>query len=123
MVAKNKDSSRTLADEIKSSKMFPSVETTTIGAFELNNCRIKPSLIVLESAREGKEDDGELEFIKNDLIMNNIKVLAITEFPEQSEMLLELGADDVLERPFNGKELIDKITNVYAGKINARERS
>ena len=83
---------------------------------------IKFDLIVLDVMMAGKSG---LEFIKNNKSKINTPIILLTAKGEAEDRVggLEIGADDYLPKPFEPKELILRIKNIFnKTKKNAQKR-
>lgn len=71
----------------------------------------KPHFIILDIRMPGLDGYQVCANIRNDPRNNNIKILAISGESEENEVkkIMDLGADDYLNKPFSNKALKDKI--------------
>lgn len=100
------------------------------GHFSVSTCETYPGLVkIIESAHEkfdvivldrllnGLDSAQLIEKIKHDLPEIKIIVLSAIATPAEKAVLLNLGADDYLAKPFDEDELIARI-NVVLRRIN-----
>lgn len=66
-------------------------------------------IIILDRLLNGRDSAGLIEKIKTDLPGTRIMVLSAINTPSEKAVLLDLGADDYLAKPFDSEELIARI--------------
>ena len=69
-----------------------------------------PAVMTLDLKMPGLSGIDVLKAIRADPELANIKVIVVSAMPEEElQAALEAGADDVLEKPFKNKDLVDKV--------------
>lgn len=73
--------------------------------------RFSPDLILLDLRLPGMDGFRVCQFIRTDLGMKRVRIIAITGFNEEEtrKKILELGANDYLVKPFNAEKLKEHV--------------
>lgn len=82
-----------------------------------------PSLIILDLRLPGMDGHKVCRMIRQDVKLENIRILAITGYSssQSKQEALAAGADDYLAKPFDMTELVDKI-NKLLGRLPSGAR-
>jgi len=73
----------------------------------------KPSLVTLDLKMPGMDGYEVLRFMREHIEYNNVKVLVVSAETEAGlQKALEFGADDVLAKPFDNDQLLEKIESL-----------
>lgn len=73
----------------------------------------KPSLMTLDLKMPGMDGYEVLRFMREHIEYNNVKVLVVSAETEAGlQKALEYGADDVLAKPFDNDQLLEKIESL-----------
>lgn len=69
-----------------------------------------PAVMTLDLKMPGLNGMDVLKAIRNDPELAAIKIIVVSAMPEEElQAALEAGADDILEKPFKNKDLVDKV--------------
>ncbi len=86
------------------------------GSTEIIN-QIKPDLLILDVFLSGIDGLDICKKIKKSPFTKNLPVLMISGFPWISQSAIyEFGADDFIAKPFEIKELLQKIHKIFLRK-------
>ena len=79
-----------------------------------------PALITLDLKMPGLGGLDVLKFVKSNEKLSNMKILVISALPQPDlDEALKAGADDVLEKPFDNKILLDKVSRLTGVELPA----
>jgi two-component system, OmpR family, response regulator MtrA len=84
-----------------------------IQALELAR-RIRPDLVILDLMMPGRNGLDVLADIRADAALEKIRVIVLTAQPESADQAWELGADDVIVKPFLPEELAATVRSLLA---------
>ena len=77
-----------------------------------------PAVITLDLKMPGLSGLEVIKFARKRENLKNIKILVISAMPQKDlDEVREIGADDVLEKPFNNDDLIEKVSNLMGVRI------
>lgn len=79
---------------------------------------LRPTLIILDIRLPGVDGYKVCRMIREDANLKGVKILTISGYNTEESMKksLEAGADDFLSKPFDNKELIERIKNLVGPK-------
>jgi DNA-binding response OmpR family regulator len=69
----------------------------------------RPDLFILDKQLSGQDGLKLCAFLKGQNTTKNIPVLIVSATPGIGELALKAGADDFIEKPFQMKELLQKV--------------
>ncbi len=78
----------------------------------------KPDFIILDICMPGLDGYQLCTYIRQDMDNKHVKILAISGMSEPQEIkkIMDLGADDYLQKPFSNEALQQKIKNILWGQ-------
>lgn len=110
---------RRLTKTILMSKYEVETAINGIEAFALLQNGYLPDLIVTDLMMPGMGGKGFVEQIKSSGAFRHIPVIVLSSIDKSDEkiQLLQLGASDYLEKPYNPSELLIRIENIFKFRI------
>ena len=78
-----------------------------------------PDLILLDIKMPKGGGVNAFEVLKSTVTTEDIPVIFMTAYPspEIKEQVIEMGAIDFIPKPFDGGQLIEKITSILSNKV------
>ncbi|KAB2828029.1 MAG: hypothetical protein BGP01_04575 [Paludibacter sp. 47-17] len=106
---------RRLTKTILTSKYEVETAINGIEAFALLQSGYLPDLIVTDLMMPGMGGKGFVEQLKSSGAFRQIPVIVLSSIDKSDEkiQLLQLGAADYLEKPYNPTELLIRIENIF----------
>jgi PleD family two-component response regulator len=79
----------------------------------------KPDFIILDICMPGMDGYQVCSNIRQDINNKHVKILAISGMSEPQEIkkIIDLGADDYLQKPFSNEILQQKIKSIFRGQL------
>lgn len=110
---------RRLTKTILMSKYEVETAINGIEAFSLLQNGYIPDLIVTDLMMPGMGGKGFVEQLKISGAFQHIPVIVLSSIDKSDEkiQLLQLGASDYLEKPYNPSELLIRIENIFKFRI------
>ena len=75
--------------------------------------KMRPDLVILDLMMPGKNGLDVLAEIRADSALEKMRVIVLTAQPESSERALELGADEVIVKPFLPEDLAARVRSLF----------
>ncbi|MCG8426244.1 MAG: response regulator [Chromatiales bacterium] len=77
-----------------------------------------PAVMTLDLQMPGLDGFELLEFVRSEAAISKVKVLVISALPESDlQRALEVGANDVLEKPFSNETLVEKVAVLLGEQV------
>jgi two-component system, OmpR family, response regulator VicR len=74
-----------------------------------------PTLMTLDLQMPGIRGQEVIRFVRSKETLKHIKILVVSAMPKpQLEEARKIGADDVLEKPFDNESLLEKVEALFA---------
>ncbi len=110
---------RRLTKTILMSKYEVETAINGIEAFTLLQSGYMPDLIVTDLMMPGMGGKGFVEQLKSSGVFQHIPVIVLSSIDKSDEkiQLLQLGASDYLEKPYNPSELLIRIENIFKFRV------
>ena len=90
---------------------FDVIKNSNGEVLELINDGIKPDLIILD-INLGEKDGGEICYsLKKEISTKNIPIILVSAVMDLLKVSTYCGAEDYLEKPFRGQQLINKVVS------------
>lgn len=76
-----------------------------------------PQLMILDLNMPGMGGMDVLQFVRDTEALKNIKILVVSAMPQKDlEAALQAGADDILSKPFDGPELLERVKTLLGNE-------
>lgn len=81
----------------------------------------QPCLVTLDIKMPGMDGYEVLKLMREQVVYKHVKVLVVSaETPAGMQKALEFGADDILSKPFDNNDLLDKIESLIGRQIQVQ---
>ena len=98
-----------------------SIDSTTDGFDALIKIGAEmPDLIILDVHMPGTDGKDILRAIKKGEITRDIKVIVITGYPDKMDVMLELGAEEALAKPFDTGHLLQVVKKLLPASVKIK---
>ncbi|MBI4368917.1 MAG: response regulator, partial [Elusimicrobia bacterium] len=79
--------------------------------------QLNPMIVVLDLRLPGVDGFEVCRMIRHDAHLSEVKILAISGYAEDAmkSKILKAGADDFMAKPFDNKELIERLAKLLEG--------
>ncbi len=83
----------------------------------------EPKLVLLDAELPGMDGRQLLDELRRNENTRQIKILAISGYPDALTRMIELGADDCLAKPFTPEQVLEKVQNLLPNLLQPNNKS